>query len=298
MAKKKAAKPPIDPDAIENEHGLLPKQELFCNYYTMPGDFFGNATLAYAEAYNFTLDTLSQEPDDQDSGDDTDELYPEAKRIVLEDSQASTSVLQRKLGIGYARAAKLVDELEERGIIGPADGATPRKVIGADEGLDLQTYEALEDDEIETQYEPQGHGGTLIRNRKYNSPYLRAYNVCSVLAHRLLRNVKVQNRCRVMRLAYMKDDVVDSERIKVILQDEDKKAKLSGITSYDKLKGRIIDKTQDVSRLPYGQSDLGAVIATLPQERQDYFYGVIKQLIDEATAVRGSGSQVEGGGTR
>lgn len=280
---KKAAKPtPVDPDTIENENGLFPKQELFCHYYTMPGDFFGNATLAYAEAYGYKLDTLSQEFDHQDTEpDDSDDLYQEAKRIVLEDSQASISVLQRKLRIGYMRAAELIDTLEERGIIGPADGAKPRQVIGANEGLDLETYAALEDD-IEEEHEPQGHGGALKRLRKSDSPYERAKNVCAVLAHRLLRNTKVQARCRTLRLAYAKDDVVDSERMKVILQDDDKKAKMSGITSFDKLKGRIVDKTQAVGGLAFGEADLAAVIATLPEERQDYFYGVIKELIEEA----------------
>jgi S-DNA-T family DNA segregation ATPase FtsK/SpoIIIE len=66
-------------------------------------------------------------------GDDSedDELYPEAKKTVVEAGKASTSYLQRKLGVGYARAARLMDLLEDRGVIGPADGAKPRDVIGA-----------------------------------------------------------------------------------------------------------------------------------------------------------------------
>lgn len=66
--------------------------------------------------------------DDDEEGDN---LYPEAKRTVIEAGKASTSYLQRKLGVGYARAAKLMDLLEERGVIGPADGAKPREIIGA-----------------------------------------------------------------------------------------------------------------------------------------------------------------------
>ena len=62
--------------------------------------------------------------------EDDDELYGDAKRAVIEAGKASTSYLQRKLGIGYARAARLIDSLEERGIIGPGDGAKPRQVIG------------------------------------------------------------------------------------------------------------------------------------------------------------------------
>ena len=58
-----------------------------------------------------------------------DELYVEAKRTVIEAGKASTSYLQRKLGVGYARAAKLIDMLEERGVVGAADGAKPRDII-------------------------------------------------------------------------------------------------------------------------------------------------------------------------
>lgn len=65
-----------------------------------------------------------------DEEDEGDELYSEAKRTVLEAGKASTSYLQRKLGVGYARAAKLMDILEDRGVIGPADGAKPRAIIG------------------------------------------------------------------------------------------------------------------------------------------------------------------------
>ncbi len=66
--------------------------------------------------------------DDGDGGDD-DELYEEARAIVMEAGKASTSYIQRKLRVGYARAARLVDLLEERGVIGAADGSKPRLVI-------------------------------------------------------------------------------------------------------------------------------------------------------------------------
>jgi len=57
-----------------------------------------------------------------------DPLYEEAKRTVIEAKRASASLLQRKLRIGYARAARLIDMLEERGVVGPAQGAKPREV--------------------------------------------------------------------------------------------------------------------------------------------------------------------------
>ena len=66
--------------------------------------------------------------DDSYSGDD-DELYEEARVTVIQAGKASTSFLQRKLRIGYARAARLVDMLEERGVVGAGSGAKPREVI-------------------------------------------------------------------------------------------------------------------------------------------------------------------------
>ena len=61
--------------------------------------------------------------------DDDDEMYEEARICVIEAGKASTSYLQRKLKLGYARAARLMDKLEERGVIGPGDGAKPREVL-------------------------------------------------------------------------------------------------------------------------------------------------------------------------
>lgn len=63
---------------------------------------------------------------DDDGGDD---LFDDAKYAVMEAGKASTSYLQRKLRIGYSRAARLMDILEEQGVIGPADGSRPREVL-------------------------------------------------------------------------------------------------------------------------------------------------------------------------
>ena len=68
---------------------------------------------------------------DNFSGDD-DELYEEARVTVMQAGKASTSFLQRKLRVGYARAARLMDMLEERGVVAPGSGAKPREVIGAE----------------------------------------------------------------------------------------------------------------------------------------------------------------------
>jgi S-DNA-T family DNA segregation ATPase FtsK/SpoIIIE len=58
-----------------------------------------------------------------------DELYDRAVDLVLENGQGSTSWLQRKLGIGYNRAARIMEHMEREGVVGPADGVKPRKVI-------------------------------------------------------------------------------------------------------------------------------------------------------------------------
>jgi len=63
-----------------------------------------------------------------------DDLYEEAREIVIRAGKASTSYLQRKLRVGYARAARLMDILEENGVIGPGDGAKPRDVLVKPEG--------------------------------------------------------------------------------------------------------------------------------------------------------------------
>ncbi|MBP9771828.1 MAG: DNA translocase FtsK 4TM domain-containing protein [Candidatus Pacebacteria bacterium] len=60
---------------------------------------------------------------------DDDDLFEDARETVVHAGKASTSYLQRKLRIGYARAARLIDLLEERGVIGPGDGAKPRDVL-------------------------------------------------------------------------------------------------------------------------------------------------------------------------
>lgn len=66
---------------------------------------------------------------DDVNGEDDDDLYEEARTIVVETGRASTTFIQRKLKVGYARAARLMDMLEERGIIGASDGAKPREVL-------------------------------------------------------------------------------------------------------------------------------------------------------------------------
>ena len=73
------------------------------------------------------------------SGGSADDLFAQAVQTVLEYGSASVSVLQRRLGIGYPRAARLVDELEKKKIIGPFEGSKPRKILITEtEWLEMQ----------------------------------------------------------------------------------------------------------------------------------------------------------------
>jgi S-DNA-T family DNA segregation ATPase FtsK/SpoIIIE len=101
-----------------------------------------------------TTGVQSMEPNDviglvngsfDDDGDD-DDLYEEARTAVEEAGRASTSYLQRKLKIGYSRAARLMDVLEAKGIIGSADGAKPREVLSSRGGG--ATLDNKEDEEV------------------------------------------------------------------------------------------------------------------------------------------------------
>ena len=73
---------------------------------------------------------------------DEDPMLEDAIKVVVETGQASTSLLQRRLKLGYARAARIIDEMEERGIVGPFEGSKPRKVlITADELMERRAGE-------------------------------------------------------------------------------------------------------------------------------------------------------------
>jgi S-DNA-T family DNA segregation ATPase FtsK/SpoIIIE len=104
---------------------------------------------------NINLDNQNTPPDrnaifqseilEETGGEEDDELYEEARNTVISANKASTSFLQRKLGIGYARAARLIDILEERQVIGPGSGAKPREVlIRSEESVVAETTEDSE----------------------------------------------------------------------------------------------------------------------------------------------------------
>jgi len=86
-----------------------------------------------------------------------DEMLPAAVDVILETGQASVSMLQRRLKLGYARAARIVDEMEEKGIVGPFQGSKPRDILitkeqwenmksGGNSQMDFDDYEDFDDD--------------------------------------------------------------------------------------------------------------------------------------------------------
>lgn len=92
-------------------------------------EVMGEINLAVPEAGKDSIFSAEFDADSADVGDE-DELLGQAKEIVISSGKASTSWLQRKLGIGYSRAAKLIDLLETKGIVGPANGSKAREVYG------------------------------------------------------------------------------------------------------------------------------------------------------------------------
>jgi len=77
------------------------------------------------------FDTYREEGSElfEEAGIEKDALFDEAKRLVYDTGTASTTFMQRKLKIGYARAAGLMDQLELNGIVGPSQGAKPREIF-------------------------------------------------------------------------------------------------------------------------------------------------------------------------
>ena len=93
------------------------------------------------------IEHIENGAEDHQSSDDSDadDLLPQAIEIVVELGQASASLLQRKLKVGYSRAGRLIDQLEERGIIGPHEGSKPRRVLMSRSEFQEMTVNNLDD---------------------------------------------------------------------------------------------------------------------------------------------------------
>jgi len=88
--------------------------------------------------YNEELVPELEEENEESIDDEMDELFDDAARIVIEGNQASVSLLQRRMRIGYTRAARLIDQLEAKGIVGPYEGSKPRAVLVTQEQWDAK----------------------------------------------------------------------------------------------------------------------------------------------------------------
>jgi len=83
----------------------------------------------------FDEDLVTIEKRDEEGGEGTDALLSDAAHVIVRAGYGSVSLLQRKMKIGYVRAARIIDQLEERGIVGPAQGSNPREVLVGPESL-------------------------------------------------------------------------------------------------------------------------------------------------------------------
>jgi S-DNA-T family DNA segregation ATPase FtsK/SpoIIIE len=92
------------------------------------GEMLPGGEIAFSGTVSTERNPLFESTIDSDDGEEDDELYEDAREVVIAAGKASTSYLQRKLNVGYARAARLIDILEERGVVGPGSGAKPREV--------------------------------------------------------------------------------------------------------------------------------------------------------------------------
>ncbi len=98
---------------------------------------------------SFLVAPPSDDPEDQpdEVEGDADPMYGDAVKVVCEMGKASTSILQRRLRLGYGRAARLLDRMQKEGIIGPPDGSRPREVLKRPDWLNRDmSLEAVEDD--------------------------------------------------------------------------------------------------------------------------------------------------------
>ena len=96
-------------------------------------DFIGSQR-AYPDAYHLPEYADEQdEPQESFDASDRDSLFEDAARIIVQTQQGSTSLLQRKLKLGYNRAGRIIDQLEAAGIVGPFEGSKAREVRVANE---------------------------------------------------------------------------------------------------------------------------------------------------------------------
>lgn len=115
--------------------------EALCDFVKNQGESQYDEEIAKEIEAKAIQDKKSSPFEDDGDAEQLDVLFDKAVDIVLETGTASTSFLQRKLSVGYARGAKIIDQLEEKGIIGPANGSKGREIlINRQQWLEMQAY--------------------------------------------------------------------------------------------------------------------------------------------------------------
>lgn len=115
--------------------------EALCDFVKNQGESQYDEKIAKEIEAKAVQDKKSSPFEDDGDAEQLDVLFDKAVDIVLETGTASTSFLQRKLSVGYARGAKIIDQLEEKGIIGPANGSKGREIlINRQQWLEMQAY--------------------------------------------------------------------------------------------------------------------------------------------------------------
>ncbi|MDE5985524.1 MAG: DNA translocase FtsK, partial [Eubacterium sp.] len=117
--------------------------ENLCDFVKNQGESQYDENIAKEIEAKAVQDKKSSPFEDDGDGEQLDVLFEKAVDVVLETGTASTSFLQRKLSVGYARGAKIMDQLQDKGIIGPANGSMPRELmITRQQWLEMQAYSA------------------------------------------------------------------------------------------------------------------------------------------------------------
>ena len=120
----------VEEDEVKKVVGFIRRQAQNLGAYDIDEDFTTNGSEVRSGAVGSFGGAATLDLDRGGSSTESeDPIYEEAKELIIEAGKASTSYIQRRLRIGYSRAARLMDELESNGVIGPAEGSRPRQVL-------------------------------------------------------------------------------------------------------------------------------------------------------------------------
>lgn len=150
------------------------KADEIIHQYLRPG------TPLQVSSKNESIEITEKDSKDSDSKLDRDELYEQAVQIVISSGQASVSLLQRNLRVGYTRAARLMDSMEENNVVGPYEANQPRKVLSTEEEpVKRRGYLGLSFFEEKSESEAENHTEELIAEEEtpFDLLYEQAYEL-------------------------------------------------------------------------------------------------------------------------